>query len=110
MNKMITVKEFDCINEEQIKNSISNYNNEFQELINKYIMGESIVSFIYKFCRAVKIFNYLYGNDYKKIIDFAFGMITDISNFEIDNDILNKILNDPIFEFNGKFFLKTLTI
>ena len=33
MNKMITVKEFDCINEERIKNSISNYNNEFQELI-----------------------------------------------------------------------------
>ena len=73
-------------------------------------MGESIVSFIYKFCRAVKIFNYLYGSDYKKIIDFAFGMITDISNFEIDNDILNKIFNDPIFEFTGEFFLKTLTI
>ena len=77
-----------------------------KELINKYIMGESIVSFIYKFCRAVKIFNYLYGSDYKKIIDFAFGMITDISNFEIDNDILNKILNDPIFEFNEEFFFK----
>ena len=77
-----------------------------KELIKKYIMGESIVSFIYKFCRAVKIFNYLYGSDYKKTIDFAFGMMTDISNFEIDNDILNKILNDPIFEFNEEFFFK----
>ena len=61
-----------------------------KELINKYIMGESIVSFIYKFCRAVKIFNYLYGSNYKKIIDFTFGMITDISNFEIDNEFFFK--------------------
>ena len=81
-----------------------------KELFEKYVMGESIVSFIYRFCRTVKIFNYLYGNNYDKIIDFAFGMITDISNFIIENDILNKILNNPIFESNEtEFFFNNTT-
>ena len=107
----------DIKEENKIKFNEKIWKEKIYEKINNY-NKEKTISFIFKLCRSVKIYSYFfnfYNKDLSeknilKIIDFSFNIITNISNFEIDNDyqiILEKsyIKNDEL-DYNDKFFYK----
>ena len=111
---------------EDEKNEIKNEENKInfnekiwnEKIIEKIINynKENTISFIFKLCRSVKIytifFNFYNKISEEKIINFSFNMITNISKFEIDEEIIEIILKNieiilkNIINVDDNFFYK----